>query len=129
MSYKNFDAWNRMKKATHNKDVPPLFSEREIWWCALGINIGSEEDGKGENYLRPVLILRKFNKSIFYGLPITSKIKDDEFHLSINSGDIRGSIILSQMRLIDSKRLSHLAGKITGDELKEVKKKLKSLFP
>ncbi len=126
---KDFDSWNKVKKETHNKNMPPLFSEREIWWCALGINVGSEEDGKGLNYLRPILILRKFNKNIFYGLPITSKIKDDKFHISINSGEISGSIILSQMRLIDSKRLSHLAGKVTDNELKAIKKKLKSLFP
>lgn len=109
--------------------MPPLFTEREVWWCALGINIGSEEDGKGENYLRPVLILRKFNKDVFYGLPITSKPKDDKFHIPINSGEILGSVILSQMRLIDAKRLSHLVCKITGNELKEVKEKLKKLFP
>ena len=66
---------------------------------------------------------------MFYGLPVTSKVKDDQFHVSINSGEIKGSIILSQMRLIDSKRLSHLAGKITDDGLKDIKKKLKNLFP
>lgn len=126
---KDFDKWNNRKKEIHNKDVFPLFSEREVWWCALGTNVGSEEDGKGENYLRPVLILRKFNKTIFYGLPITSKIKDDIFHISINSGDVKGSLILSQMRLVDAKRLSHLLGKITENELKEIKKKLKALFP
>lgn len=126
---KDFDNWNKRKKETQNKSVPPLFTECEVWWCALGINIGSEEDGKGENYLRPVLILRKFNKSVFYGLPITSKSKDDKFHISINSGEIIESIILSQMRLIDAKRLSHLVVKITSNELKEVKKKLKELFP
>lgn len=126
---KDFNSWNKVKKETHNKGIPPLFSEHEVWWCAVGVNIGSEEDGKGINYLRPVLIARKFNKDIFYGLPITSNIKDDQFHISINSGNIKGSIILSQMRLIDSKRLSHIMGKITSNELKEIKKKLKSLFP
>lgn len=125
---KDFDTWNNIKKETHSKNIAPLFSEREVWWCSLGVNIGSEEDGKGKNYLRPVLVLRKFNKNIFYGLPITSKIKDDLFHISINSGDIKGSLILSQMRLIDAKRLSHLMGKVTGYELKEIKKKLKILF-
>ena len=126
---KDFDNWNIIKKETHGKKLPPLFSEREVWWCALGINIGSEEDGKGLNYLRPVLVARKFNKDIFYGLPITSNKKDNKFHLIIDSGDIQGSIILSQMRLIYAKRLSHLFGKITDKELNEVKKKLKVLLP
>ena len=126
---KDFDAWNNIKEGTHEKGISPLFSEREIWWCFLGVNVGSEEDGKGKDYLRPILIIRKFNKSIFYGLPITSKIKDDQFHISINSGDVKGSIILSQMRLIDAKRLSYIMGKITENESKEIKKKLKNLFP
>ncbi len=126
---KDFDKWNKIKKETHSKDIPPLFSEREIWWCSLGVNIGSEQDGKGKDYLRPVLVLRKFNKNIFYGLPITSKIKNDQFHISINSRNTKGSIILSQMRLIDSKRLGYIMGKITENESKEVKKKLKDLLP
>jgi len=125
---KDFDKWNNIKKETHTKQSLPLFSEREVWWCQLGVNIGSEEDGKGINYLRPVLIVRKFNKNIFYGLPITSKIKNDMFHIVINSGEIQGSVILSQMRLIDAKRLSHLFSKITNNELNDIKKKLKNLI-
>ena len=126
---KDFKKWHTKKEKLNDTGALALFQEREVWWCVLGVNIGSEEDGKGKNYLRPVLILRKFNKSVFYGLPVTSKVKDDQFHVSINSGEIKGSIILSQMRLIDSKRLSHLAGKITDDGLKDIKKKLKNLFP
>jgi mRNA interferase MazF len=129
MMKKDFDSWNKIKKHRQDKNDLPLFSEREVWWCALGVNVGSEEDGKGKNYLRPVLILRKFNRSIFYGLPITSKSKEDTFHIPIDSGNIKGSIILSQMRLIDARRLSHRMAKITGNELAEVKKKLKGLFP
>jgi mRNA interferase MazF len=125
---KDFDKWNTIKKEIHAKQLLPLFSEREVWWCQLGVNVGSEEDGKGINYLRPVLIVRKFNKNIFYGLPITSKGKDDVFHVAINSGEIQGSVILSQMRLIDTKRLSHLFSKITDDELCDIKKKLKELI-
>lgn len=125
---KDFDNWNTRKKEAHKKQLAPLFSEREVWWCQLGVNIGSEEDGKGQNYLRPMLVFRKFNKSIFYGLPVTSKKKDDAFHFVIDSGNVQGSIVLSQMRLIDAKRLSHLLGKITDKELNEVKKKLKDLI-
>lgn len=125
---KDFDNWNKIKKETHIKKTLPLFAEREVWWCQLGVNVGSEEDGKGINYLRPVLVLRKFNKNIFYGLPITSKNKKDIFHADINSGEILGSVILSQMRLIDAKRLSHLFSKITDDELEYIKKKLKELI-
>lgn len=126
---KDFDFWNIKKKHINSLQAFPQFSEREIWWCVLGLNIGSEEDGKGEDILRPVLIYRKFNKQIFYALPITSKIKENIFHANINSGEIKGSVILSQMRLLDAKRLSHLAGKLTTKEFNEVKEKLKKLLP
>ena len=125
---KDFDNWNNNKKKISNKDSLPQFSEREVWWCSLGVNVGYEEDGKGKDYLRPVLIVRKFNKGIFYGVPITSKSKNDKFHAPVNSGEIVGSVILSQMRLVDAKRLSHFFGKITEIELGEIKKKLKSLI-
>ncbi len=126
---KDFDNWNKLKKSMNLKNLIPLFSEREIWNCSLGLNVGSEEDGKGINHLRPMLIVRKFNKEIFYGIPITSKIKNDIFHIQINSGEVNGSLILSQMRLIDAKRLSYLMGKITEKEMSQIKEKLKALFP
>ncbi len=126
---KDFDRWNEAKKIIHTNENLPLFSEREVWWCVLGLNVGSEEDGKGRQYLRPVLIIRKFNKNIFYGIPITSNKKEGIFYAPIDSGDVHGSVILSQMRLIDARRLSHILGKITGKESAVIKQKLKALFP
>ena len=126
---KDFDRWNEAKKIIHTNENLPLFSEREVWWCVLGLNVSSEEDGKGRQYLRPVLIIRKFNKNIFYGIPITSNKKEGIFYAPIDSGDVHGSVILSQMRLIDARRLSHILGKITGKESAVIKQKLKALFP
>ncbi|MFH1170496.1 MAG: hypothetical protein V1704_02965 [Candidatus Vogelbacteria bacterium] len=45
---KDFDQWNERKKGLHNRDRVPFYHEREIWWCALGVNIGSEQDGSKE---------------------------------------------------------------------------------
>lgn len=126
--YKDFDQWNKIKKDINSSQKVPQFTEREIWWCALGVNVGSEEDGKGKDALRPVLVYRKFNKYIFYALPITSKQKENIFHSNIDAGEIKGSVILSQMKLIDAKRLSHLAGKFTQKEFNEIKEKLKRLI-
>lgn len=57
-----------------------LFKEREIWWRSIGTNIGTEEDGKNAHFERPVLVLRKFNRDIFLGLPLTSTRKDHRYH-------------------------------------------------
>jgi mRNA interferase MazF len=52
---KDFDRWNACKKTTQTHR-PPLFSEGQVWWCRLGANVGDEQDGKGESFLRPVLV-------------------------------------------------------------------------
>jgi hypothetical protein len=54
---KDFDRWNERKKIIHDSGENKLYHAREIWWCSLGVNIGSEQDGDNENYTRPVLIL------------------------------------------------------------------------
>jgi len=35
-----------------------LFYEREIWFCSVGMNLGHEEDGKQDQFLRPIIILK-----------------------------------------------------------------------
>ena len=73
---KNFDNWNIKKKILDKNDVDDLkifFNNRQIWWCAVGNNIGLEQNGKGENFERPVLIFKKFNKNIFFGNTFNNK--------------------------------------------------------
>lgn len=74
MYIKNFDKWNIRKKRIEKKTQIPFFYTREIWRCSLGVNIGSEHDGKNDLYERPVLILKKFNKNTLLILPLTTKI-------------------------------------------------------
>jgi len=50
--------WSLKKEKLHNRDKKIYFHEREIWWCSLGLNIGYEEDGKNDNYTRPILVLK-----------------------------------------------------------------------
>ena len=55
--YKDYRLWNRIKKEANNLNLRPLwYKERDIWICNLGENIGFEEDGKGKDFTRPVLI-------------------------------------------------------------------------
>lgn len=62
---KDFDQWNTLKKQIDENKELSGFSEREVWWCRLGHNIGFEEDGKNLAFSRPILKLRKFNKHFF----------------------------------------------------------------
>ncbi|OGY86635.1 MAG: hypothetical protein A2233_04320 [Candidatus Kerfeldbacteria bacterium RIFOXYA2_FULL_38_24] len=105
--FQKFSTWNRLKFKIHiscEKNIV-YFKEREIWWCALGKNIGYEQNGKNEKFERPVLILKKFNKNLLWALPLTSKQKNNRFYYKIDYAERSYVIILSQIRTISSKRL------------------------
>src|SRR3989344_2005502 len=105
--FKDFDRWNELKKKLHisvkAKDF--YFREREIWWCSLGVNIGFEQDGKNDNFERPVLIVKIFNKEVLWIVPLTSRHKDNKYYYKFDYKNKPQSAILSQVRLISSKRL------------------------
>ena len=62
---KSFDNWNKIKQNTHNDTKTIGFSQYEIIFMKLGANIGFEQDGQGVEFLRPVLVYRKFNNRVF----------------------------------------------------------------
>jgi len=77
---KQFDLWNGLKKKLHATRHEPFLHEREIWICSLGANIGYEQDGKNENFARPVLVIKKFNNDIFLAVPLSSKVKEGKYY-------------------------------------------------
>lgn len=127
MSEKDFDRWNERKKYIHGKEHVPFFHEREVWWCSLGLNIGYEQDG-GEGFERPMLVVRKFNKDVFWALPFTTSRKQNQYHLPVFSEE--GSVvILSQLRLLSSKRLERLVCKVSPIQFDRIVTKIQQLFP
>src|SRR3989338_8182748 len=89
-----------------------MFAMREFFFTSAKFGgahweyIGFEENGKNEMFERPVLILRKFNKYILWALPLTRSKKGGDFYYRITQGEEDDSVvILSQIRLISSKRL------------------------
>ena len=87
---KDFDNWDRKKKVI-NEETPALFyHQREIWWCSLGINVGFEIDGTGDNFDRPILVLKGFNKNTFLGLALTGRKKEGKYFLSWRNRESSG---------------------------------------
>lgn len=103
---KDFTQWHSEKTKVHQSESCVFFHEREIWWCRIGLNIGYEQDGKGDNFARPVIIFKKFNNEVCWIIPLSTKIKKGKFYVLIDLGDkIERVAIISQLRLIDAKRL------------------------
>lgn len=125
---KNYDAWNSVKKELDSLDNKVFFKEREIFWMSIGENIGFEQNGKGEIFSRPVLIVKKFSKNIFYGIPLSTKIKDGTFFYAFEFQGKMSNALLVQGRLFDSKRLENKMGMIEKDEFSLLKVKLRELL-
>jgi hypothetical protein len=82
MNTNDFDSWNEKKKHTHLLGSYPYFSKRDIWWSQLGKNIATETLGKGEDFLRPVLILQVVYGNSCIAIPLTSKQRNGNYYYS-----------------------------------------------
>ncbi len=102
---KDFDEWNVEKKSLDASGREPFFHEREIWWCAVCVNIGFEQDGR-DKYRRPAVIVKGLSKQTSLIVPLTTSLNQHPLRIPI--GLVNGeeaSALLSQIRVIDSKRL------------------------
>ena len=90
-----------------------MFYEREVWWCVVGTNIGVEIDGKHELFLRPVIVIRKFNKNMALIIPTTAQEKGNKYYSEVSGEDGKKYLsCLSQIKSISTKRLFRKIGTI-----------------
>lgn len=104
---KDFDRWNNVKKKVNAASDSDSFfpKERWVWICSIGVNVGYEQDGVGESFERPVLVIKKFNNKMFWVAPLSTKQKDFDFYYNFTDGDgNKVSVIIAQLRLISVKR-------------------------
>ncbi|MDO8183630.1 MAG: type II toxin-antitoxin system PemK/MazF family toxin [bacterium] len=124
---KDFDNWNKVKKETE-AEKPRLYTVREIWWCRLGVNVGTEQDGKGEWFVRPCVILRGFGPDACLVVPLTTSKRTHKLRIPI--GKIEGEEAkanLSQIR-VDTKRLQNRIGFLEKEMFSTLRKAAKGLL-
>lgn len=126
---KPFDEWFPVKKQVHERTTKIVFKEGETWWCNIGINVGFETDGKGRAFARPVLIIKKFSRTMFFAVPFTSKFKSGNWYAPLEiEKDITSYAILSQARAYDTKRLQRKISDVDLKEFAKIKKQLGELL-
>lgn len=126
-----FDEWNSLKKKLNKEERSFYVHQREVWWCSLGVNIGSEANGKNENFERPVLVLNVYNKQSMLVLPVTGQEKKDRFHFPIiiqvlnsltGKQEAREVYVkLTQARVISNKRLWRKVDMISEEVFQQIK--------
>ncbi|TSC62830.1 MAG: hypothetical protein G01um101448_350 [Parcubacteria group bacterium Gr01-1014_48] len=126
---KDFDTWNKAKKDIHDKGEHKLYHMREIWWCSLGVNVGFEQDGMGDEQRRPVLILKGLSKETCFVIPLTTAGANHPLRPSIGRVDGKEArVLLSQIRVIDTKRLVRKIGYLDKDIFARIRKAARDLL-
>ncbi|MBI2008982.1 type II toxin-antitoxin system PemK/MazF family toxin [Candidatus Saccharibacteria bacterium] len=122
MRTKDYDSWNIRKKLIQSGEFQKFVHEREIWWCSIGLNIDDEEDGKNEQFERPVLIIKKFNRHIVLAVPLTTKFKDNKYYFNFEHDNVQFAAVLSQIRLLSTKRFSRRVRRINKNLFEQINK-------
>ena len=114
---KEYDIWNGLKKKIQfeNDELNLNYfpQEGEVWMSSLGKNIGHEQNGSGDNFSRPVLVIKKFNNHMFWCIPLSTKQKSFDFYFNFTDpNNEKVSVILAQLKLISVKRLKEICIKL-----------------
>ena len=125
---KRLAEWNRLKGNLHEFGRIPAIKEGEVWWAALGENIGIEINGKSDVYSRPVLIFKKFSRHGFMGIPLTSQPHGGLWYTPIILQNKKSMLALPQARCLSAFRLYRKIGTIYDSDLERVREAFRRLY-
>ena len=123
------ERWNKVKQVVYKKTGDVFFKEREVWWTSLGQNIGHEENGKNEHFERPVIVLKRLDRNLFLGIPLTSKNRNQYYKLLVGrNGSISQYAIWTQIRVLSTRRLIRKEGVITNEYFMQLRAIIKAFL-
>jgi mRNA interferase MazF len=99
-----------------------------LWWYSVGENVGVEVSGKSETFTRPVIILKKFGRLGFLGIPTTTNPRKGCWYVAFIHRGIHETAMLSQARIFSYKRLDRKMGTLDDVDFKNVKEAYVRLF-
>lgn len=125
---KDFDAWNEKKKMLDTNKRNLLFKEGEVWWCSLGLNVGEEVYGKGQDFRRPVVILRKLSSNSCIVIPTSTKKREGSWYHYLHVQDKDRWVLMNQVRFVSANRLYVRESALSRDEFEELKESVAGLL-
>lgn len=127
-----YATWSKEKaKMKFQKNMPKFpITNNFIYWCNLGINIGSEQ-----NKIRPVIIIRtQTNLPICTILPLTSERLNDKkwYHIDLEENNSTAMIEqvrnISKLRILNTKRENGFINRITVKDLSNINNALANYY-
>ena len=128
MEGKDFDGWIKVKENVHYYGRIPNIKEGEIWWCAVGENVGIEINGKSNAFSRPVLVMKKLSRFGFLGVPLTSQFHAGNWYVEFIFKSKKQFASLAQIRVFSVSRLYKKIGTAPDSDLQLVKKGFRKLY-
>lgn len=125
---KHFQEWIELKEKLHNIDRIRSIHEGEVWWAAVGENIGVEINGKNEGFTRPVLVFKKLSGLSFLAIPLTTQAHDGSWYAPFIFKDKQQFAALSQIRIMSVSRLNKRMGTLSDLDFERVKGGFRKLF-
>ena len=95
----------------------------------LGENVGFEQDGSGDDYRRPILALKALGSNTLLAVPLTTSARTHPLRLAL--GLVEGKeahALLSQIRVIDTKRLIRKMGYLDKEIFSDIRKAVKDML-
>jgi len=128
-----YDEWNIIKKEITKKSIKIGIKPREIFWVKIGQNIGDEEYGKGKNFTRPVIVIRKLTSGLFIGIPTTTKLKNNDYfhqfkYKTKKENYLNVSAMILQFKVFSIKRVTNKIGMVNKEDFKKIVEKSQKIF-
>ena len=84
-------------------------------------------DGKNDDFERPVLVIKKFNRNMALVVPLTKSERETKYHFKLNLvNDNDSSVVISQISLLSGERFLRLIKKIPDSTFAEIVKEINS---
>ena len=126
---KRFPEWMERKERIHNVGRLPAISEREVWWVAVGENVGVEINGKSGRFSRPVLVYKKLSRFGFLGIPLTTQEHTGSWYVPFEFQGKMSYAALAQIRVMSVSRLyGNAIGQISMADFKAICKGFDNLY-
>lgn len=125
---KHFEEWIVVKSDLHGKGVLRDITDGDVYWCAVGENVGVEINGKSETFARPVVVLKKLSKYGFMGVPLTSQEHNGSWYAPFVFKNRQEYAVLAQARVFSVSRLYKKMGTLPDSDLQTIRIGFHNLF-
>ena len=122
--------WFPVKEAKHNITPTkiPRIANGEVWWAAVGENVGIEINGKSEYYSRPVIVFKKLSHLGFMGIPLSTQEHNGSWYVNFRFQGKEVYAALSQAKVFSTARLYTRLGQVAEDDMAKVKNGFCNLY-